>query len=398
MGKTHIGFATHWYQPPTQLPEVLQKIIDECCSPIIKMLGRSNLYLSIDMAQSLGQRLPKELIEKLYSKYLNGWVEFINTPAYHYFLPLTPKSVIAEQLRLNNVFYQKKFLTGKIYGMFPPELGVSPELYGIAANLNYSWLIVDDEMFKYRRLNLPDHLRVPQNWIPMIDGCGVLLRSRLWSNVISRMEYPDRRKVVSGSQLLQEILSGQEQWRDACRNTGDSYIIISLDIETFGHHHKDAIENILMPFFEEANQNSERCVIEPLNTIFKNFPKVQVNRDDIASGSWSTKKEDIDHNIFFPLWAHPDNPYHRAWNRFKDNVFENVAFPNQNYELQTLLNMAFYSCSPWWATKENPDDRKIAGWCLPMFKRIVELAPRQIEQKLFEYYRAMNDFLGIPSN
>lgn len=394
MGKTHIGFATHWYQPPTQRKEIIHQVIDECYSPIIKMLGRSRLFLSVDMAQSLGEKLPKELIQKLSLKYRLNWVEFINTSAYHYFLPLMPRPVIMQQFRLNNSFYQNNFSAKNTHGIFPPELGVSPALYRAARGLNYSWLIADDELFRLRHTHLPEYERVPQNRVPVIDGCGVLLRSRHWSNIISRMEYPGGRKVISGNQLLQEMLWGQEQWRDLCRNKGDSYIIIALDVETFGHHHKGAVENILIPFFEEANRNANRCAVVPLNTIFRDFPKIQINYDDITSGSWSTNKEDIDRCIFFPLWDNPANSYHRAWNRFKDEVFGQIAFPNQNPDLQELLDSAFYSCSTWWATKDDPKDRKIAGWCLPIFKRIMELSQPQISQKLFEYYHTMNDFVG----
>lgn len=393
MAKTYIGFATHWYQPPIQRPEVIQQVVEECYLPIIKASEKSQLFLSIDMAQSLGEKLPQELMQTLCPHYTHGLVEFINTLAYHYFLPLMPQPVVARQLHINNAFYQKSFGVKNVSGLFPPELGVSPAIYRMAHNLNYSWLIADDELFRLGRIGLPEYERVPKNWIPLIDGCGVLLRSRLWSNIISTMKYPDERKVTSGNQLFQELLRGQEQWREACRNQGDSYIIIALDAETFGHHHKGAIENIFIPFFEEANKNQKRCSVVPLNTIFKNFSKITVHRNIMASGSWSTSKEDINRGIFFPLWNSPDNQYHRAWNRFKNEVFRQIEFPNSNPELQKLLDTAFYSCSPWWATKDNPKDKKIAGWCLPMFKRIMELTPPEIKQTLFEPYRVMNDFV-----
>ncbi|MBU6415152.1 hypothetical protein KGQ34_02845, partial [Patescibacteria group bacterium] len=252
--------------------------------------------------------------------------------------------------------------------------------------------VADDETFRYQRLALPDAEQVPQNWIPMIDDCGILLRSRHWSNMISDMRFPDHAP-FRGDMYLSRLLEGQRAWRNAVGNIGDSYLILAVDGETFGHHHKNAFADFLVPFFEEAQKRTAECRIVSLNDIFFSFKKIDMPREFLPEGSWSTSHEDMQNGIPYPLWAHPHNPFHVAWNKFFQHAFAYCGVHADDLQLQELMDSAFYSCSPWWATRDNPNDRKIAGWCLPMFKRIMELASQEVRQELVESYRAMQNFI-----
>lgn len=99
------------------------------------------------------------------------------------------------------------------------------------------------------------------------------------------MRYPDDREVSSGGEFLREMLAGQREWRAKCGNNGNSYIILALDIETFGHHHKGAVEKFLIPFWEETRRLKNECEIVPLRYIFEEFSKIVLGRDDIYPGS-----------------------------------------------------------------------------------------------------------------
>lgn len=163
--------------------------------------------------------------------------------------------------------------------------------------------------------------------------------------------------------------------------TSRGYVVLAIDGETFGHHHSDAIPRFLIPFFKALAARNDACATLPSKLIHDyGFPKR--GNFSIASGSWASSEEELRCGIFFGRWNHPKNPFHRAWNRFKDLTFASAAYPNPNPVLHKLLNTAFYSCPPWWSEKENPDERKIAGWCLPMFRRIIQLLPKEAPKDL----------------
>lgn len=379
--KTFIGFALHAYQPPTQNSQVLKKIFDESYEPVISFLEKeSNAFISLDIAKSLGERLPAEFLARIKDLYLNKRLELINTAAYHYLLPLVPQRAVARQLDLNENFYRTG-LTGEdpLPGVWPPELAVDESIFRLLKKLGFSWAVADDFLFEYSRRYLPEPRRAPNNWIPVLDGFGILLRSRLWSEMIAG------EKFARGDKYLKNLLEGQVAWRKALDITGDSYIILAVDFETFGHHHIWAIEKFLRPFFREAEIQMDQCSIVPLDHIFKRFPKMSFD-NQIAPASWSTSEYDMKKNTSFSLWNHPDNEFHKAWNQFIQIAYE-PASENTNPELDSLIEKAFYSCTPWQHANGNME---IARWALPMFQKIIALSPESKKSKLIELYNIMD--------
>ena len=374
----YVGLHFHGYQPPTQPDETIETIFKESYDPVISLLGKTNeVFLSLDIAKSLGERLPHWFILKIAQLVYDGKIELVNTAAYHYLLPLVPSRIALRQLNLNLEFYDK-FLPDYKNGVFLPEMAFSPELIPIVKASGSSWLIADDDAFAKTNCDKSPERCVPQNWIPTISQCGIFLRSRFWSNRISRAQY-DR-----GNNFAQELIEAQYQWRKACDISGESYIIFSINLETIGHHHKNAVEEFLTPFYKEIRHQNNQCSIAPLDFIFSRFEKRPISRYSLPPNSWST--EDL--SIPFPLWDHPNNPLHNLWNEFVKKTFE-IAPEKPDLELQTLLDKAFYSCSPWHYSHGNLD---IAAWCLPYFEKIAGFLA--FDKKSFELqkiYEKMKD-------
>lgn len=360
-----IAFHMHAYQPRTQPQEIVDQIFRESYEPIIALTENSRkVSFSLDMTRSVGERLPPEFFERVIPLIKTGKIELINTPAEHYILPLVPPEVVTRQLQLNQQFYHDYFLTiGQSRGIFLPELAYSPQLPALFNSGEYRWCIADDGSPTYAWHHIPAPYRIPNTLIYEEASCGIFLRSREWSNRIANGNY------CCGKHLLQELIWGNMQWRESKGYAGKSYIILAFDMETFGHWHKNAVENFLLSFFKEAERLSHSCSIVPIDRIFHEYPK-HCSEKSIPAGSWSTSEDDFKKGIYYPLWNHPNNPYHRAWNEFKDLALA-TGYPSADPRLQELLDTAFYSCSPWWAAKPDPKDRKIAGWCFQMFKEII---------------------------
>ena len=336
----------------------------------------------MDLAKSLGERLPKEFLLRIKNLHERGSIELVNTAAYHFLLPLVPAKVSARQLLLNAEFYYKNFAATSFLGggVFPPELAFSPSLIKTIRESGASWTMADDEFFNRKNFNRDDPRRVPQNSIPVINGLGILLRSRHWSNLIAHGHYND------GKQVLGDIITKQNQWRDSCGIAGDTHLNIGVDMETFGHWHEKAVNKFLLPLFEESIRRQNEVQIVFLDHIFGRFPKKYYSSDFISPSSWSTNDTDVP----FPLWNHPQNEFHKLWNDFISTVF-NFLPADPSAELQKLFDEFAYSCTPWQYSHGN---KEIAAWCLPNFKKIIELLLDSDENpSLSEIYKKMEKFL-----
>jgi hypothetical protein len=367
----YMGFLIHAYQPSTQLERVKDEIYKESYEPVIRTLEENpHICISLDITKSLGERLPREFLERIKNLHSRRQIELVNTAAYHYLLPLVPKEAVMRQLEVNLDFYRKYLMEKKGYcisGFFPPELAFSYELAITAKELNYSWILIDDLLFNQ---NNPEDWKVPQDYIPTLYQCGLLLRSRLWSERIAQGANQNGR--IFARYFMEELT----KWQERCRLvSSETFIILALDFETFGHHYKGSIETFFIPFFDEIAKRNGEIKLTELNFIFSHFRKQPSSTKSIYPGSWATSLQDIKNGIPYPLWRHPQNYFHGLWNEFMQIVFAAVT-DNISRELEELIyQKAFYSCPPWWAAKSSPQERAIAGWCIPYFKNIIELWP-----------------------
>lgn len=381
----YIGFHLHAYQPPTQLQEIIDKIYHQSYEPVIRLTEENpHVFFSLDITKSLGERLPQEFLGRIRRLVYKQKIELVNTPAYHYLLPLIPPHIIERQLELNLEFYRENLgAADPITGIWLPELAYHPTLPRLFHSLNYRWLLADD---KPRVLQVQNHLlpdkRVPHDWIFLLDGCATLLRSNHWSELICTPEFMD------GKKFAKRLIFNIRTWFARCSreketpsaqipSSDDHYIILAKDLETFGHHHADTVKSFLNSFFDEIKKPEYQCEVAQLDFIYSHFPKYPPSTP-LPKGSWST--EDL--SLPYPLWKNPHNEFHRYWNEFMEITFE-AALRDPDPELQNLLDTSFYSCSPWWATKDTPQERTIAGWCIPSFKRIVELLPNGDKMRLW---------------
>lgn len=380
----YIGFHLHAYQPPTQPQEVVDQIFRQSYQPVIRLAKNNpSVFFSLDITKSLGERLPQEFLDDLGELSRDQRIELVNTSAYHYLFPLVPDRIIARQLELNLKFYREKLgVFDPVPGIWLPELAYHPSFPRLFRSLGYHWFLADDKprVLQTQSYVLPDY-RVPHQLIFSFDECGALLRSHKWSEFMCEPGFTDGKRFAKN--LVLDIRSwfarcspAREVKNPPLRYSDDHYIILARDFETFGHHHPGTVEGFLNSFFEEIRRPEYQCEIAGLDFIYSHFDK-SPSPTSLPKGSWSTDNLSLP----YPLWKNSANEFHRYWNEFMELTFE-AAPEDPEPELQDLLDLAFYSCSPWWATKDKPEERAIAGWCLPSFKRILELLPSADKMRL----------------
>jgi len=325
----HVGFLLHFYQPPTQEPEIVKKIDSECYRPLFQLLRETDVEVTVNINYSLTEQL--EIYAPRTLDILSGLsgCAFTASGAYHPVFPLIPPAEVKRQLELNDIGNRR--LLGAVYkpeGVFPPEMALNMETARLIGAAGFRWTVTDDVPWVYQ------FGEVPAKWIPAVEGTGVLMRSNFWSNRISFHG-------GEGSSMVDSISSGMDAWA----GEEDSYVILAMDGETFGHHREGAIETFLKPFFLKM-KTMEDIRISSLNTIRNLFP---LKETIIPSGSWSTSPGDLDSNEPFPLWDSSSVPNHETYWKLLNFVLEQCR-KNPAEGVADSVDKMLYSCPLWWAS------------------------------------------------
>ncbi len=86
----HIGLLLHFYQPPTQDPDVVKRINRECYEPIFEMLSETDSEITVNMNLSLTEQLAELAPETLERVSRLSCCSFTASGAYHPIFPLSP--------------------------------------------------------------------------------------------------------------------------------------------------------------------------------------------------------------------------------------------------------------------------------------------------------------------
>ncbi len=325
----HIGLLLHFYQPPTQDPEVVKRINGECYEPMFAMLSETDSEVTVNINYSLTEQLSELAPATLETLSGLSCCSFTSSGAYHPIFPLIPSQEITRQLSLNDSGNRR--LLGDAYrpkGVFPPEMALDGDTIRTLGKLGFSWAITDDVPWVYSKGE------VPSNWIPSVGGTAVFLRSNFWSNRISF--HGD-----DGGEMAERMVKDLFQW------TGreDSYVILAMDGETFGHHRAEGIDSFLLPFLEEISI-LEGIRISSLDRILKRFP---LRETELPPGSWSTTFADMEAGEPYPLWNHSGNLNHRTYRDLLLFVLEHYGKQRQDGVADEVDKM-LYSCPLWWAS------------------------------------------------
>src|SRR4030042_5075046 len=228
----HWAQLFHFYQPPTQTPQVLEKICNESYGPLLEVLyqnlhARVTLNINgvlLEMLQDYGHR---DIIKSLRALGEKGEVEFTGSGKYHPILPLLPQDERKRQIELN--IATGTHLLGKTFapkGFFPPEMCYSGDIVPEVIATSHQWVILSG-------------IACANTW-PIDKVCqvengkkklAVFFRDDILSNKISFKQTS-----------TQEFLAHLKQMKCDKENV---YVVTPMDAETYGHHIHDW-ENIFL--------------------------------------------------------------------------------------------------------------------------------------------------------
>ncbi|MBE0431544.1 MAG: hypothetical protein IBX67_06935 [Dehalococcoidia bacterium] len=361
----------HFYQPPTQVPAVLNKICDESYRPLLKVFqeypgARVTINLNgvlTDMLRDCGHT---DVIEDVRSLAERGQLEFTGTGKYHPILPLLPRQEVRRQIDLNTQT-NRRFL-GSAYsprGFFPPEMCYSHDILGPVIDSGFGWIIVSG-------IACPDEWPMDEIYRVESDGrkIAVFFRDDVLSNRISFQD-------LSAGEFIAHL----EEWRGQRDNI---YVVTAMDAETYGHHIQDWERTFLARVYEEleppdappeevkqakvlAGQHAAllangeaagKIQMVTISQLLDFFPQGRATQP--RSSSWSTTADDMRAGNYYPLWQDSCNEVHRLqWEHLCICIeLVNKALECADNEesrhsatiARGLLDRAEHSCQMWWAS------------------------------------------------
>lgn len=375
----------HFYQPPTQLPWVLDRICNESYRPLIEVfrragVARATFNVSGSLTEQLADNSASDVVDGIRELAEAGKVELTGTAMYHPILPLIPNEESRRQIVLNQRTNRKAF--GEAFrpmGFFPPELGFAPNIVPVVVETGHHWLLVSGVA------NPGDWPLDTVSHIESDDGdVAVFFRDDVLSNRISFHNLRPADFLAS----LRALRGGRK----------DVYVVTAMDAETFGHHIPGWEEEFLGQAFREIESHGDSQASRPslapddrirvvtITDLQKQFPRGDVVMP--KASSWSTSGDDLVAGNPFPLWSDPGNRVHRLqWDvtnlaaelvRRAESVADTPT--SQQYARMARVNLdrALHSCQFWWASRR------------PMWEvNMVNRGLLQLQEALFNAARAI---------
>ncbi|MFW9923095.1 MAG: hypothetical protein ACFFDW_07370 [Candidatus Thorarchaeota archaeon] len=345
-----VALLLHIYQPPTQTAAILKKISKESYKPLIKMLQRNQAQkLTLNINGSLTELLElydeQEITNGIISLSKQKQIELTGTSCYHAILPLIPIEEITRQINLNDEI-QKRILKDAFQpkGFWLPEMAYDIRVIEPISKSNYEWTVLSS-------VASPDG-ELPNNYIPYLEsGFITYFRNDLLSNLISFRN-------PSVEEFIDELTKGIDYLNE------DSYIILAMDGETYGHHVKGLIESFLEPFLKKILDNPNMMLVT-ISELSKYFNERKIVFP--VSSSWSTTAEEIQRGVPFPLWLDPENEIHKLQHIIMNHAVFLVSIAKKHYNngchndnetnmrfvsSRSWLDKGLHSCQLWWASKK----------------------------------------------
>lgn len=347
----------HFYQPPTQLPDVLDRICDECYRPLIRLFedvpaARATFNISGSLVELLREHRANDVIDGFRRLGESGRFEFTGTAMYHPILPLIPPSESRRQIALNRRANREAI--GDVFepfGFFPPELCFASNIVPTVLETGHRWIIVSG-------------VACPSDWpidfVPTVKSdegeLAIFFRDDVLSNRIAFADL-DAESFVESLRAIKGIRQ-------------DAYVVTALDGETFGHHVRGWEEKFLARIFamvgesarvgdEKTSKDADQIRVVTIGCLLDKFPRRAVPMP--RASSWSTTGDDLASSNPYPLWKDPGNRVHQLQWQLTDLVLDLVQRAEELCDNEVSgrfariariqADRALHSCQYWWASR-----------------------------------------------
>jgi alpha-amylase/alpha-mannosidase (GH57 family) len=344
----YLSILLHIYQPPTQFDEITKKITNDSYRLILDILNKTKGRITLNIPGSLTEQLVKnkdlDVIWEISKLCRKKQLEFTATAAYHPLLPRLPQSEIKRQIELNNII-NIKYFGADIYcpkGFFPPEMAYSSRMDKVLIDNKTGWVILDEYGYK-RQLGLMSHWDIYINKHKNNTKDNNNMEENGTKNNI---KYFFRDDDLSNCIALSQVktISDFDCKMETAYSGKDSYSIIAMDGETFGHHQRgqDKLLNDIL-----CSNKYKIVLISEIEKYFRN--KIPIRP---LISSWGSGKEDMRKKIYWTKWSFPKNRIQMLqWRLLKLALKMQINRLRDQSSVRHKLDMGLHSDQFWWASK-----------------------------------------------
>lgn len=344
MSRVYVAFLLDLFQPSTQRYEVVEQISRECYRALVNTFNtHNNARFTLSLSNSLASLLVEygfaDVLDGIREGIETGVLEITHTGAHHPVFPLLPEREVKRQIECDIAFKETQFGDIPRRGIWSPEMCYHDMLVPLYRQMRFLWTAMDD------RLVSSLGMQIPRSAILCVGNFGVLMRSSLWSEKV--------RQGIKGSDFV-EWLECETREQDC-----DTYKIISLSGETFGHHVKYYEETFVrdMLFSLKKTDYVRLCTVSDLVDIFPHIEQPATEGREFRFFpplSWATLPENFLRGDPYPHWKSAGNPIHEGLWELTNLIIDASGGLNfdsgSHVRLRSLLDRAFYSSQYYWAS------------------------------------------------
>lgn len=322
----------HIYQPPAWDEAIIRRVSVEAYLPLVNILRQHrDVHITLNIAGALIEQLTalglNEVLAGIRQLTERGQIELVGSAKYHPILPLLPAAEAARQIELQEEICRSVF--GPAFhprGFYAPEMAYSQSLEQLLLDRGYRWVILDEICSGHPLGQVPFDRRYYT-----AGGLEVVFRNRWLSDFLSFSATVER------PEQTVEAIQGDPRSRIG--------LVTAMDGENLGHHRSgvDRLWEILVTWPDIETTT----VSEHLAKLERKEPLA------VRDGSWSSQPAEIQANIPFGLWNHPENPIHRLQWQLTHLVVTAVREAESDPAVEVarrLLDQALTSDKYWWAS------------------------------------------------
>lgn len=345
----------HFYQPPFQSPEVLERVATQCYEPVtalLKRFPRQRVTMNIagSLLEQLAQRGHGKVIKNLQTLVRRGQVELMGSACYHPLLPLLPLDEAERQIALQERYLHDYFSNAyQRRGFFLPELAYSDRVGRLLKRLSYEWIVLD-------KVAIRGSVTSDKRYVTK-DGLEVIFRNRH----VSR-DFPPS----SIRKMLHD-------------DTASTTIITATDGELYGYAHRDLRDFLYL-------LRHPRVIMETMQQ-YRQRAKRPEEIVDPRSSTWDTTPQDFRRHVPYPLWKDPHNKIHIAlWELARKAIRQVAAAKDDSnyFWARWHLDRGLASCTFWWSSGRKPNPMGPLAW-----------SPDEIGRGLNELIRAIRSLESV---
>lgn len=358
----------HFYQPPTQKKEWVDRITNEAYRRILQGLRdnpRAFITFNIngvlfDLWREFGHDDVIQLVGELLQR---KQIELTGSAKFHPLLPKIPAAEVKRQIELNTQTLREYL--GDIYrpkGFFPPEMAYDTGVARAAKEMGFSWVIVEE-------LSFPGKVAYDRIYQEKESGITLFFRERETSYKILSGQ------LGTGKLFLDDLGDRVEK---------NEYLLTAMDGETFGHH-RPGMDRALM---ELLTLPEVPTVL--LSALPEKFPQVEVT--ETRPSTWALMEKDLEKKVPFARWDDPANEIQKIQWELADLAIKAVHDSKDPGKSREMLDRAIHSDQFWWASAR-------PWWSLEMIERgafelketvlAVPDAPAETKRKAQDLYYAI---------